>query len=90
MKRTMSGVERVILKAGQFLNLSSTCQRTAASVANYQSPFYTSVRCNSNRATICRINRLQYLRQYPTRVVNPDGSTYTIRYFEPRQIIKVC
>jgi len=29
------------------------------------------------------------LRQYPTTVVNPDGSTFTIRYFEPRRIIKL-
>jgi large subunit ribosomal protein L55 len=36
-----------------------------------------------------RTNRLKYLRPYPTLLVNPDGSTITVRYHEPRQIIKL-
>jgi len=85
----MIGVERAFTKAGQLL-ISSTCQRSSAiNCFSSVSPFVNSVRFNSNRATIGRINRLQYLRQYPTTVVNPDGSTFTIRYFEPRRIIKL-
>jgi len=85
----MIGVERAFTKAGQLL-ISSTCQRSSAiNCFSSVSTFVNSVRFNSNRATIGRINRLQYLRQYPTTVVNPDGSTFTIRYFEPRRIIKL-
>ncbi|XP_071117962.1 large ribosomal subunit protein mL55-like [Haliotis cracherodii] len=46
-------------------------------------------RPNSNKAAICRINRFNYARTYPTMVVQPDGSTLTIRYTEPRRIIKL-
>ena len=52
-----------------------------------------SVNCcryNSNAAVLTRVKRSKYPRLYPTRVVNPDGSTYTIRYEIPRQIICVC
>ena len=52
-----------------------------------------SVNCcryNSNTAALTRIKRSKYPRLYPTRIVNPDGSTYTIRYEMPRQIICVC
>jgi len=89
VKQTMVGAERSLIKAGQLL-ISSACQRSSAiSYHNLTSSFVNSVRCNSNRAVICRVNRLQYLRQYPTTVVNPDGSTFTIRYFEPRRIIQL-
>jgi len=44
---------------------------------------------NSNRSSVTRINRCQFLLHYPTKVVNPDGSTYTIRYTTPRMIIKL-
>lgn len=89
----MIGVGRALSKAGQ-IQILSTC-RNGTATPNVNKclsgplPFVTPVRFNSNRASICRINRLQYLRHYPTTVVNPDGSTYTIRYKEPRQIIKV-
>ena len=46
-------------------------------------------RNNSNRTAICRLNRRNFPRQYPTPVVLPDGSTITVRYAEPRKIIKV-
>jgi large subunit ribosomal protein L55 len=82
----MIGVERLFNKAGQLF----MCQRSSAfSYYNSASLFLNPIRFNSNRAAICRVNRLQYLRQYPTTVVNPDGSTFTIRYFEPRRIIKL-
>ncbi|ODM94890.1 39S ribosomal protein L55, mitochondrial [Orchesella cincta] len=91
----MVGVERLFAKAGQLL-LSS--QRSGVLAGNCCHTFscnpvglslVNSVRYNSNRASICKIGRLQYLRHYPTLVVNPDGSTFTIRYKEPRQIIKL-
>nr|CAH7725100.1 unnamed protein product [Callosobruchus chinensis] len=51
---------------------------------------FTQIRClNSLSATITRPHRHTYLRMYPTLLVNPDGSTITIRYPEPRQIIKL-
>ncbi|XP_050299328.1 39S ribosomal protein L55, mitochondrial [Anthonomus grandis grandis] len=40
-------------------------------------------------AGITRPHRLTYARTYPTLLVQPDGSTYTIRYPEPRRIIKL-
>ncbi|XP_066253297.1 large ribosomal subunit protein mL55 [Euwallacea similis] len=40
-------------------------------------------------ASITRPHRLTYARLYPTLLVQPDGSTYTIRYPEPRKIIKL-
>ncbi|XP_074641077.1 large ribosomal subunit protein mL55-like [Tubulanus polymorphus] len=47
------------------------------------------VRCNSHRADITRTNRNLYARQYPTVLVQPDGSTINIRYYEPRKIIRL-
>lgn len=44
---------------------------------------------NSKAASITRPHRPTYARLYPTLLVRPDGSTITIRYHEPRQIIKV-
>lgn len=49
-----------------------------------------SVRYNSNRAAVTRINRKAYPQMYPTLLVFADGSTVNIRYKEPRAIIKVC
>lgn len=46
-------------------------------------------RLNAWTAAITRPHRLTYARTYPTVLVQPDGSTYTIRYPEPRCIIKV-
>lgn len=45
------------------------------------------VRWNSNRASIGRINRTIYTRLYPVTVVRPDGSSFRIRFKEPRRII---
>ncbi|KAG5669996.1 hypothetical protein PVAND_000284 [Polypedilum vanderplanki] len=44
---------------------------------------------SSSTAAITKIHRAVYARTYPTLVVNPDGSTFTIRYHEPRAIIKL-
>ncbi|KAF2882995.1 hypothetical protein ILUMI_23174 [Ignelater luminosus] len=44
---------------------------------------------NSKAASITKPHRLTYARIYPTVLVRPDGSTVTIRYHEPRQIIKL-
>ncbi|QQP57063.1 39S ribosomal protein L55_ mitochondrial, partial [Caligus rogercresseyi] len=44
---------------------------------------------NANRAVITGVRRPHPIRTYPTLLVNPDGSTYEIRYAVPRQIIKL-
>merc|ERR1711976_611754 len=46
-------------------------------------------RCNSNRASITRINRKYYARTYPTLLIQPDGSSINIKYKLPRKIIKL-
>ena len=48
-----------------------------------------AVRYNSNRAAITRLNNKYYVRLYPTVLVQPDGSTVSIRHTVPRRIIKV-
>ena len=45
---------------------------------------------NANRAVVTKIKRTTYCRKYPTLLVQPDGSTITVNYHEPREIIKVC
>ncbi|KAJ8966634.1 hypothetical protein NQ314_003401 [Rhamnusium bicolor] len=44
---------------------------------------------SSLSASITRPHRNTYTRTYPTVVVKPDGSTITVRYPEPRQIIQL-
>ena len=44
---------------------------------------------NANRAVVTKIKRTTYCLKYPTLLVQPDGSTITINYHEPREIIKV-
>ena len=52
--------------------------------------FLTQIRnLNANRAIVTKIKRTTYCRKYPTLVVLPDGSTITVKYHEPREIIKV-
>ncbi|KDR22533.1 39S ribosomal protein L55, mitochondrial isoform X1 [Zootermopsis nevadensis] len=47
-------------------------------------------RClNSNTASITKVHRKIYARLYPTAVILPDGSSFGIRYHEPRKIIKL-
>ncbi|RVE50960.1 hypothetical protein evm_004369 [Chilo suppressalis] len=44
---------------------------------------------NNNIASVTKIHRELYTRQYPTKVVLADGSSIDIRYHEPRKIIKL-
>lgn len=44
---------------------------------------------SSAMTNITKVHRLLYCRFYPTMLVQPDGSTITVRYHEPRQIIQV-
>ncbi|GFN95205.1 39S ribosomal protein l55, mitochondrial [Plakobranchus ocellatus] len=44
---------------------------------------------NSTIASVTRTKRMVYPRTYPTLLVYPDGSTITIRYKEPRGVIKM-
>jgi len=44
---------------------------------------------SSASASITRVHRSNYLLTYKTLLVNHDGSTYTIRHHEPKQIIKL-
>ncbi|XP_021350551.1 39S ribosomal protein L55, mitochondrial-like [Mizuhopecten yessoensis] len=41
----------------------------------------------SSKTSLTRCRRKIYVRQYPTTVVYPDGSTITVRYKEPRKLI---
>ncbi|KAM4705710.1 large ribosomal subunit protein mL55 [Rhinophrynus dorsalis] len=42
---------------------------------------------NSNRTSIVRCGRHAFIRTYPVLLVQPDGSTITIQYKEPRRIL---
>ncbi|KAM9307907.1 large ribosomal subunit protein mL55 [Gastrophryne carolinensis] len=42
---------------------------------------------DSNRACIGRSGRTTYLRNYPLLLVQPDGSTITVHYKEPRRLL---
>ncbi|KAK3794614.1 hypothetical protein RRG08_003760 [Elysia crispata] len=53
------------------------------------SPLCLCAAHNSNVAAVTRTKRIVYPRTYPTLLVYPDGSTITIRYKEPRKIIKL-
>ncbi|CAH1394936.1 unnamed protein product [Nezara viridula] len=44
---------------------------------------------SSASAAITRIHRRDYLLQYMTKVVLSDGSSITVRYHEPKQIIQL-
>lgn len=47
------------------------------------------IRSHCYRASIGRIRRPVYARQYPVKLVKPDGSSITINYHEPISIIKL-
>lgn len=49
----------------------------------------TLIRSHSYRASIGRIRRPVYARQYPVKLVNPDGSSIQINYHEPIAIIQL-
>ncbi|XP_068091269.1 large ribosomal subunit protein mL55 [Hyperolius riggenbachi] len=42
---------------------------------------------NANRTCTGRSGRATYLRTYPVLLVQPDGSTITINYKEPRRVL---
>ncbi|KAE8573973.1 large ribosomal subunit protein mL55 [Halyomorpha halys] len=55
---------------------------------NFSKVFHGSKCClSSASAAITRIHRRDYLLQYLTKVVLSDGSSITVRYHEPKQII---
>jgi len=43
---------------------------------------------NANRCVVTKVKRTKFARLHPTMAVMPDGSTITIKYAEPRQLIK--
>ncbi|NXX47068.1 RM55 protein, partial [Tricholaema leucomelas] len=47
----------------------------------------TSIRSNSNRASISHLHRQHYGRLYPVLLVKTDGSTVRLRYKEPKRIL---
>uniref|UniRef100_A0A3Q2C971 HECT domain-containing protein n=1 Tax=Cyprinodon variegatus TaxID=28743 RepID=A0A3Q2C971_CYPVA len=49
----------------------------------------TGAQLGSNRTSVVRCGRQKYERQYPVLLVQPDGSTVSIRYPEPRRILLV-
>eukprot|EP00088_Acartia_fossae_P058093 TRINITY_DN67902_c0_g1_i1.p1 TRINITY_DN67902_c0_g1~~TRINITY_DN67902_c0_g1_i1.p1 ORF type:complete len:107 (-),score=21.37 TRINITY_DN67902_c0_g1_i1:64-354(-) len=51
--------------------------------------FLTTVRhLNANRCVVTKIKRTTFARLHPTQVVLPDGSTITVKYAEPRHLIR--
>jgi len=44
---------------------------------------------NANRAAVTKIKRARYTHLYPTTVVLPDGSTITVKYPEPRVLLRL-
>ncbi|XP_075752007.1 large ribosomal subunit protein mL55-like isoform X1 [Rhipicephalus microplus] len=60
------------------------CRASLAAV-----PVRVGVREASNMSFISSVKRATYVRQYPTVLVQPDGSTITVRYHEPRSLIKL-
>eukprot|EP00745_Piridium_sociabile_P043971 TRINITY_DN91057_c0_g1_i1.p1 TRINITY_DN91057_c0_g1~~TRINITY_DN91057_c0_g1_i1.p1 ORF type:complete len:139 (-),score=21.96 TRINITY_DN91057_c0_g1_i1:10-381(-) len=46
-------------------------------------------RNSSSKTSVTRLNRYNFPRLYPTLMVLPDGSTITVRYKEPRKLIKL-
>ncbi|XP_072013239.1 large ribosomal subunit protein mL55-like [Amphiura filiformis] len=67
-----------------FQHICSNCQALSHPVLGV-----AAIRWNSNRATVAKTNRKKYTRVYPAMIVNQDGSTYWIKYPEPRFIMKL-
>ncbi|KAL5236364.1 hypothetical protein ACI65C_003774 [Semiaphis heraclei] len=44
---------------------------------------------SSKTAAITKIHRKVYPQHYLTKIIQPDGSSYTIRFNDPRMIIKL-
>eukprot|EP00092_Neocalanus_flemingeri_P008124 GFUD01008764.1.p1 GENE.GFUD01008764.1~~GFUD01008764.1.p1 ORF type:complete len:112 (+),score=27.27 GFUD01008764.1:58-393(+) len=43
---------------------------------------------NANRCVVTKVKRARFARLHPTMAVLPDGSTITIKYSEPKHLIK--
>lgn len=70
------------------LSLQLLLQKPVQFVAS--SLVHQPFRClNSNTASITKVHRKMYAQLYPTTVILSDGSSFSIRYHEPRKIIKV-
>jgi len=70
----------------------STCGISRLLVTSTSSSASIARRClHANIASICRIRRRpnEYIRQYPVDIVFQDGSTATVRYDVPREMIKL-
>ncbi|KAK6638481.1 hypothetical protein RUM43_006748 [Polyplax serrata] len=46
-------------------------------------------RLSNKSAVITKVHRKLYMKQYQTLMVQPDGSTFYFRHYEPRRIIKL-
>lgn len=44
---------------------------------------------NTNRAVVAKIKRAKFSRLYPVTTVLPDGSTITVKYHEPKSLIRL-
>uniref|UniRef100_A0A0R3RPH9 39S ribosomal protein L55, mitochondrial n=1 Tax=Elaeophora elaphi TaxID=1147741 RepID=A0A0R3RPH9_9BILA len=51
--------------------------------------FHRSDRSNAHHASISRIKRARYIRQYHVTLLQPDGSTVPIRAAEPLDLIRM-
>merc|ERR1712002_1216151 len=63
------------------------CGRMCSIARTFSTSCKSEINCH--RASIARVGRLVYTRMYPTTLMQSDGSTITIRYHEPRKIIKM-
>ena len=43
---------------------------------------------NANRCIVTKVKRTTFARMHPIPAVLPDGSTITVKYMEPRPLIK--
>ncbi|XP_053322273.1 39S ribosomal protein L55, mitochondrial [Spea bombifrons] len=72
----LSSVYRFLRRDARRDFLPATCQ------------FHSSANLrDSNRTSIVRCGRKTYSRTYPVSLIQPDGSTVTIQYREPRRIL---
>ena len=54
-----------------------------------QSLIVSSRFLSSNRCAVTRVKRETFTRTYDTLMVLPDGATITVRYPQPREIVRV-
>jgi hypothetical protein len=48
----------------------------------------TTRHLSANRCAVTKVKRTRYTRMYPTTAVLPDGSTVTIKYPAPVQLVR--